>query len=442
MAFAPGLLYVHEFFDSDIVNVIHSQGRRVFVQVIVDSEVADEYVESIVLDKSDPLNSLTVHLTSTESGRIQIFSAPGMYAGELSPSESAAVSTASIEPGDPPVKRSELDAATSNKSWAEPVDHVQAGPPSSPDSGCRVLVYGTPTGVFVGHDGEIAEYDESAWSFSSPADGLTTTNKEDGVQWIQYASSAPWVWRSDTGGTAIHGNEKHSPSMLTVGGSRSDAHLDILLDGDQDDDVDQFHLHVRRDKSKFYLWDDFEGYRIDNRIWKTSTSGPGSSVAIPSGNYIGGQLRIRSGSSNGRSCDLYLGGRRQLAVSSGFEFETRVKCSDLTNSYTELGLAYWSNDDYVMLSRSASGNWQAIAKDGGTDTTVDTGVSADSNWHTYRIEAVSGQVKFYIDDTLVATITTNIPSNSLEVAFYQETTGGSSNRYTYLDWVEIIGGRA
>jgi hypothetical protein len=58
------------------------------------------------------------------------------------------------------------------------------------------------------------------------------------------------------------------------------------------------------------------------------------------------------------------------------------------------------------------GRWQAVCKDSLGETAVDTGVTATANsgMHTYEVQvnAAATEATFYIDDVLVATITTNI----------------------------------
>lgn len=57
-------------------------------------------------------------------------------------------------------------------------------------------------------------------------------------------------------------------------------------------------------------------------------------------------------------------------------------------------------------------NWQAITSNGAADTVTDTGIAFDTTGHEFEIEFddTAGEVKFYIDGTLVATHTTTLPS--------------------------------
>ena len=58
-------------------------------------------------------------------------------------------------------------------------------------------------------------------------------------------------------------------------------------------------------------------------------------------------------------------------------------------------------------------NWQAVCQTPSGQTVVDTGVAVGLAEHNFSIVVVStSQIKFYIDDALVATISTNIPTST------------------------------
>jgi len=423
MAFSTDLLFTLDFSDTNTVQVDHGKNRRVFVQVIVNSEVADEMVQTIILDKADPLNILTVLLTQACSGRIQIFSAPGIYAGELSPEESAAVSVASIDPGDPPVKRSELDTATSNKSWTDPVDAVQGGNPLSPTIGYRVLVHGGASGEFSGHEGEIAEYTGTSWTFHGPTDGLTTTNKDDGIQWIQYASEAPWAWRSDTGGTSIHGNEKHSPNLLTVGGNRSDSAIDLLTCGNI---ADKLHRHQEISRNRALFMDDFLGYRYNKYTWYLKRSGS-SSFDIHE-DLPGGQSRIKT--SNRGS--VYLSWKSRTGLASGDAyFETRIR-KQSKSSYFEAGIENLDGKQ-AMISSDVGDNWTCMAP----SYTHDSGIPWLDEFITIGIRVSGGLIVFEIDKESVGECDTF--DGAYMPFIYQE--GYDRNQYTFMDYIYCESGR-
>jgi hypothetical protein len=62
-----------------------------------------------------------------------------------------------------------------------------------------------------------------------------------------------------------------------------------------------------------------------------------------------------------------------------------------------------------------SGKWEAVCRASSVETATDTGVTADLNWHRFEIITNAGwtSIDFKIDGSLVATVTTNIPTADL-----------------------------
>ena len=57
--------------------------------------------------------------------------------------------------------------------------------------------------------------------------------------------------------------------------------------------------------------------------------------------------------------------------------------------------------------------WKAVCTNSATQTTVDTGVAVDTLGHSFGIAVSQSSISFQIDDVTVATITTNIPANTV-----------------------------
>ncbi|MBW2169556.1 MAG: DUF2793 domain-containing protein [Deltaproteobacteria bacterium] len=76
-----------------------------------------------------------------------------------------------------------------------PVDDQDVNiPPGTPTTGYRVIVGSSPEGVFVGHSGEIAQYNGASWVFSTPKKGTRLFVKDESLPYVQEASSSPWSW--------------------------------------------------------------------------------------------------------------------------------------------------------------------------------------------------------------------------------------------------------
>lgn len=85
----------------------------------------------------------------------------------------------------------------------------------------------------------------------------------------------------------------------------------------------------------------------------------------------------------------------------------------LTSGYLDANTNATIVDGAFFRFRQASPNWIAVTRNNSIETAVDTGipVTAFTAWAKLKIEGTSTGVKFYVNDNLAATITTNIPSN-------------------------------
>lgn len=90
-----------------------------------------------------------------------------------------------------------------------------------------------------------------------------------------------------------------------------------------------------------------------------------------------------------------------------------------------------------------SGKWQAVCVSDSTETATDTGITADTSYHIFEITVnqAGGSVSFEIDGAVVATVTTNIPTESAEQvssAYQIWRTAGSITGGLRIDWDETI----
>jgi len=79
--------------------------------------------------------------------------------------------------------------------WQPPVDDRNVDiPPTGPETGDRVIVGTSPTGIFVGHVGEIAQWNGAAWVFTVPKRGTVIYVRDENEPYKQESASGPWVW--------------------------------------------------------------------------------------------------------------------------------------------------------------------------------------------------------------------------------------------------------
>ncbi len=122
--------------------------------------------------------------------------------------------------------------------------------------------------------------------------------------------------------------------------------------------------------------------------------------------------------------------------------------SDGTNTYfSSLGFGGQINSKdqtdgiYFTYTHSTnSGKWQAVTASGGTRTSTDTGVAAGTSYQSLEIRtnAAGTSVEFYIDGSLVATNTTNIPTTTATAIFItMNKSAGTTSRVLYMDYYSL-----
>lgn len=112
-------------------------------------------------------------------------------------------------------------------------------------------------------------------------------------------------------------------------------------------------------------------------------------------------------------------------VRAGIVFRIVTALSDGTQTYTvRLGLFNDPGQEpadgvYFRYTDSVNaGEWQGVGRTSDAETTLDTNVAADTNWHTFEFEvnAAGSSVEFFIDGTSVGTVASNIPTSTLRFA--------------------------
>lgn len=180
------------------------------------------------------------------------------------------------------------------------------------------------------------------------------------------------------------------------------------------------------------FYDEFFPPALDDQ-WTTSTSGTGSLVDVQLA--PGGQVLIRAGNANGRTAELLFGGgvAWQSIINYDPDIRARMKYDGTNNGHIEFEVHYADSNNYVFLEADWGGNWLLSCRSGGTLSQVDTGVALDNAWHTFAMRSSSTAVTARIDDVLVATITTNIPTDAGTVSIYVAATGTGGTKNLLVD---------
>lgn len=163
--------------------------------------------------------------------------------------------------------------------------------------------------------------------------------------------------------------------------------------------------------SSLLFIDDFFGAR-DARWTFGGTGG-----TYTQNNEANGTGTMATGATNNNSGQLSFNGKNCFKASMSPRVKVRAKISTTTKIKFFAGLWVDSNNaiafQYNVTTPAA--NFSCTCVSGGTASSVDSGVAADTNYHDFEFDTTStSSVAFYIDGSLVATISTNIPTGVLE----------------------------
>ncbi len=103
--------------------------------------------------------------------------------------------------GSEPATKDFVESLVQGLDWQQSVLGELDTPPGTPAAGDRYLVIATATGDWVGRENDIAEWDGSAWVFTSPNEGFAAWIEDTNVQKVWNGTA--WVL---FGSTVDHGN--------------------------------------------------------------------------------------------------------------------------------------------------------------------------------------------------------------------------------------------
>jgi len=99
------------------------------------------------------------------------------------------------------------------------LSRVGTAPPGSPTEGDRHIVASVATGLWTGHEGEVAQWRDAAWQFFVPVDGWRAWVEDDAEEVIW--SAAAWARAGTTigGNLAFHQGNLVPSAYVTYGGT-------------------------------------------------------------------------------------------------------------------------------------------------------------------------------------------------------------------------------
>jgi len=213
-------------------------------------------------------------------------------------------------------------------------------------------------------------------------------------------------------------------------------------------------------KLESYLFDDFNNSTtpFSDHNWTIATSGGGTSAASVAAGSIGltdlGVISLITGAST--SGVLYLKKSNGLYLGLGqFNSEWRVAVPTLSTVAQNFNLQFGISSntvatttaptDGVFFSYNASNtDWRITTVSGGVSTSTNaiaTGITVVANTYyrlAFTVNAAATSVSFFINDTLVGTLSSNIPSGTTHTcgpyAQITKTAGTTTGLNTLLDY--------
>jgi hypothetical protein len=182
-----------------------------------------------------------------------------------------------------------------------------------------------------------------------------------------------------------------------------------------------------------YFFDEFTAGGYNSVVW--SLRGSGGSANMVDGS-IGGQLHVTA--SNNKTQEVYQSSVSYSAASKS-SFASRSQLASVASVALSLGFNAASPNNATSLAAwvfdTALGTtWRIRSVVGGSTTTTDTGITADTNWHEYGVIIDATAVQFFLDGAFVAAITANIPTLELSPFFLLASNGGTKE--AYIDFIE------
>jgi hypothetical protein len=205
--------------------------------------------------------------------------------------------------------------------------------------------------------------------------------------------------------------------------------------------------------AKYYsFFDDFDGSTTGN-YWTSANSGAGSvqtQIDSVAGENTYGVLAVTKGTTGSGRAALTRGTGSVILGEASTSIITKIKVPTTpgpTQQFNiQLGLHDTTSTDavdgvYFNYAPKDTGDARinCVTSNNSTRTTTNSGTNMDTAWKIYRIEinSIGTQALFYINETLVCTHTTNIPTGAGRVTSPRIqilNNGGASAESFYVDY--------
>jgi len=189
----------------------------------------------------------------------------------------------------------------------------------------------------------------------------------------------------------------------------------------------QYFDHFIGDRANFWLAQTGGGAGFDRNLGVDAAHPGTTDLVLGSGAYA----------------NIYLGCRydnNSMAFGGGalsVEFYLKIVVLSGANNRYNMYVGFSSNFDvppndgayFEYIDNVNSGRFECKTTASSTTTNNNSGITADTDWHYFKIviNAAATSVEFYVDNVLVATNTTNIPTANISPCIYLLNNGTASD---------------
>lgn len=153
----------------------------------------------------------------------------------------------------------------------------------------------------------------------------------------------------------------------------------------------------------------------------------------------------RAGTLSNVNCYTFNTNQYQLAVSARLGNHAISDGTDTYQAYIGFldSITAVSTDGAYFLHDSTSANWQCVSRSNNVQTLVNSGVPVQTNRYALfeiRYDPIANALTYYINNVLVATITTNIPNTTarlIGLGYFINKTVGLIARTITIDYTEL-----
>lgn len=203
------------------------------------------------------------------------------------------------------------------------------------------------------------------------------------------------------------------------------------------------------------LVEDFIYESLSN--WTTTTNGDGAAVSVNGSQQAAGHpgiLDLETGTDAAGGAGVRRGAGGAILLTSGEvvcdfvvkmdelatvaeDFVVNIGLGVTFSASSSVGDVPGDNAVVFQYNRGTSVNWLGITKASGTPTTASggTNVAVDTNWTHLRfvVNAAGTSVRFYVDNVLIGTSASNIPTAGMGIGMLIKKTAGTTERDLFID---------